>query len=62
MSDDADDRVYAYNLATKARDSSKDIDTLNAAGNTTPNGIWSDGTTMWVSDNGDVQNIQRLAT
>ncbi len=27
-----------------------DFLTLSAAGNTTPGGIWSDGTTMWVSD------------
>ena len=36
-----------------SRDSSKDFDTLTAAGNTGPDGIWSDGTTMWVSDWGD---------
>ena len=27
-----------------------DLDTLKAAVNTSPTGIWSDGTTMWVSD------------
>ena len=27
-----------------------DLDTLRAAGNTEPNGIWSDGTTVWISD------------
>ena len=37
------------------RDSDKDIDTLSAAGNNTPDGLWSDGTTMWVSDTGDVK-------
>ena len=42
-------KVYAYNLATKARDSSKDFDTLSAAGNNI-RWLWSDGTTMWVSD------------
>ena len=31
------------------RDSSKDFNTL-AAGNTSPQGIWSDDTTMWVAD------------
>ena len=30
-----------------------DIDTLTAAGNTAPAGIWSDGTTMWVVDTAD---------
>ena len=37
-------------MSTKARDSAKDFDTLYAAGNRRPVGIWSDGTTMWVSD------------
>ena len=31
-------------------DSSKDFDTLSAAGNNHPAGLWSDGTTMWVAD------------
>ena len=53
VSDNSDDKIYAYNLATKARDSSKDFDTLNAAGNNNPTGLYSDGTTMWVSDNDD---------
>ena len=35
---------------TKSRDSDKDFDTLSAAGNTDPQGIWSDETTMWVAD------------
>ena len=30
--------------------SGNDFDTLRAAGNTDPQGIWSDGTTMWVTD------------
>ena len=33
-------------------DSSKDFNTLSAAGNTNPAGLWSDGATMWVSDFG----------
>ena len=53
VSDSGDDKLYAYNLATKARDSSKDFDTLSAAGNNNPIGIWSDGTTMWVADFSD---------
>ena len=28
-----------------------DLDGLRAAGNNAPDGIWSDGTTMWVADN-----------
>ena len=27
-----------------------DLDTLRSAGNTEPNGIWSNGTTIWISD------------
>ena len=30
--------------------SGKDFDTLGDAGNRDPEGIWSDGTTMWVVD------------
>ena len=33
-----------------ARDPGRDFDTLDAAGNDNPGGLWSDGTTMWVSD------------
>ena len=47
------DKIYAYVLATKARDPGKDFNTLNAAGNDDPEGIWSDGTTMWVADQSD---------
>ena len=42
--------IYAYDMATKQRDSAKDFNTLTAAGNHDPAGIWSDGTTMWVVD------------
>ena len=37
-------------METKARVSGEDFDTLEAAGNTWPFGIWSDGETMWVAD------------
>ena len=37
----------------QARDSGKDFNTLSAAGNNDPIGIWSDGTTMWVGDPAD---------
>ncbi len=44
-------KIYAYNMTTKARDSSKDFSTtLSAAGNTSPTGIWSNKTTMWAAD------------
>ena len=51
--DSSDDKLYAYNMATKARDSSKDFNTLSAAGNNNPYGLWSNGTTMWVVDISD---------
>ena len=53
VADWVDDKLYAYTLATGARDSAMDFDTLAAAGNNVPTGIWSDGTTMWVSDFND---------
>ena len=37
------------------RDSSEDFDTLSAAGNNNPEGIWSNGITMWVIDPTDVK-------
>ena len=45
VADPIDNKIYAYNLSTKARDAAKDVNTLG--GN--PRGIWSDGTTMWVA-------------
>ena len=56
VSDFTDDKLYGYNLSTKLRDGSKDFNNLynvnidpNPA-NRSPNGIWSDGETMWVVD------------
>ncbi|MDE2830788.1 MAG: hypothetical protein OXN20_11770 [Gemmatimonadota bacterium] len=46
------DKIYAYNMRTKARDPNKEFNTLKDAGNTAPLGIWSDGATMWVVDFG----------
>ena len=48
-----DPKIYAYTISTGARDSAKDFNTLDANGNGSPHGIWSDGTTMWVSDGYD---------
>ncbi len=45
--------LFAYDLATGAHDSSKDITTLADAGNHNAHGLWSDGTTIWVSDDRD---------
>ena len=50
VADWLDEKIYAYDMATKARVPAKDLDTLAASGNTWPGGIWSDGTTMWVAD------------
>ena len=50
VTDLSSNKLYAYDMATKARVSGKDFDTLEASGNTLPFGIWSDGETMWVSD------------
>ena len=55
VADLQDDKIYAYNMATKARDTDKDFDTLDAATNNNPHGIWSDDTTMWVVDSTDEQ-------
>ena len=41
--------VFAFNLRTKARDSSKDIDLSSFGSNVRCLDLWSDGTTMWVS-------------
>ncbi|MBC6401463.1 MAG: cadherin repeat domain-containing protein, partial [Ekhidna sp.] len=49
----SDPKIYAYVLATGARDKSKEVFDLVAAGNTNVGSLWSDGTTMWVCDWGD---------
>ena len=49
VADFLDEKIYAYEMATKARVTGKDFDTL-AAENTWPVGIWSDGETLWVAD------------
>ena len=45
-----DDKLYAYALATGARDAAKEFDLVEE--NDSPSGIWSDGTTIWVADDG----------
>ena len=47
------EKIYAYDMATGARDRDKDINALEISGNDNPEGIWSDGTTMWVADISD---------
>ncbi len=50
VADWLNEKIYAYDMTTKARVPGKDFNTLEAAGNEDPEGIWSDGTTMWVAD------------
>ncbi|MBC6426941.1 MAG: cadherin repeat domain-containing protein [Ekhidna sp.] len=45
-----DEKIYAYTLATGARDTAKDINTLSVTGDEYLTGLWSDGTTLWVTD------------
>ena len=46
-------KLFSYNMATKQRDSAKDFNTLDAAGNDNPRGLRSDGNIMWVTDYAD---------
>ena len=50
---DLSGRLFAYTLATGARDTGAEITTLKNKGNKNANGMWSDGTTIWVSDDND---------
>ena len=49
-----DGKVRQWELTSIAlccdRDPANDFNTLDAAGNSSPTNIWSDGTTMWVAD------------
>ena len=47
------DKIFAYDLSTKKRETDKDFATLDDAENNKPTGLWSDGTTMWVADYDD---------
>ena len=44
----SENKLYAYNIATKARDTDEEINAGSGANNK-PYGIWSNGETMWVS-------------
>ena len=52
VADYDDNKVYAYTLSTGAHDSAKDI-TLHADNNLAE-GLWCDGTNVWVVDDDDV--------
>ena len=56
VADSDDNKIYAYNLATKARDSSKDFNALGSevAG---VQAIWTDGTTMWLTNISGINSI-----
>ena len=49
--DRSDRKLYAYTLASGARDTSSEFNLYYE--NNGPTGIWSDGTTMWVADTSD---------
>ena len=44
------DEILAYDMSDKSRHPDRKFTTLRAAGNGLGESIWSDGTTMWVSD------------
>ena len=46
-------KIFAYKRSDGTSDSDQDFETLNAASNNKPRGIWSDGTTMFVTDSED---------
>ncbi|MCY4580324.1 MAG: cadherin domain-containing protein [Chloroflexi bacterium] len=57
--DNTDTKIYAYKIHVNDAETGwvwsepipgKDFDTLSGAGMTAPEGLWSDGKTMWVSD------------
>ena len=61
VTDGEDDKIYAYRMPANAtnatpggtafeRESTQDFNTLVASGNIHPEGLWSDGTYMWVLD------------
>ena len=52
MSDDSDGKIYAYNLSSGAQQYNKEINPLHWQ-NDHAKGLWSDGTTIWVSDHSD---------
>ena len=51
VSDSADDKLYAYDLDDRTRQSDKEFDLHSDNGN--PGGIWGDGQTVWVLDTTD---------
>ena len=52
VADRFDDKLYAYTLATGARDADKDFDLAEETNS--PSGLWSDGTTLYVLSNSKI--------
>ena len=55
-----DETTYTVYIGRGATDhggwkASDDLDTLRAAGNTAPTGVWSNGTTLWIADSDDAK-------
>ena len=51
-------KIFAYDMDTKRRVPIEEFDTLIAAGNRSPNGIWSDGATLWVGKLGSRKDFR----
>ena len=51
VGDNEDRKLYAYRISDGSHQPELDYDTLSAAGNVSPKGLWSDGTYMYVFDN-----------
>ena len=50
VGDDGPNKLFAYTLATRQRNSDEDFNALHEAVNRSIRGLWSDDTTMWVVD------------
>lgn len=51
VADQVDNKLYAYHGFRKTLNPNEDFNSLSAAANHRPRGIWSNGATMWVADN-----------
>ena len=57
-----ENKLYAYDLATKKRADGEEFKFTLHTSNNLPRGIWSDGTTMWVanSDMDSIKDVERI--
>ena len=53
VADVEDNKIYAYKVSDKTRQTGLEFNTLDAAWNHDPRGLWSDNATMWVGDSVD---------